>query len=114
MKHVILIGDSIRMGYLPYVAQELEGEGTVWGPEINGGTCRNILAHLEEWALARPADIVHINCGLHDLARDPDESGVIGNSRVPLEEYEANVHEILSRVQQRGKCVLWATTTPRE
>lgn len=108
MKRIILIGDSIRMGYQPYVTRELEGVAEVWGPEQNGGTSRNVLAHLEEWVLSQPADVVHINCGLHDLARDPDSKG----PRVPLDEYSHNVREILSRVQGGNKTIIWATTTP--
>lgn len=112
MKNVILIGDSIRMGYLPFAARELENTAQVWGPEINGGTSRNILAHLDEWALARDSDLIHLNCGLHDLARDPDEHGHDGNTRVPIAEYENNVREILSRIQKADKKIVWATTTP--
>jgi lysophospholipase L1-like esterase len=112
MKKVILIGDSIRAGYQPRVARVLKGEAEVWGPQENGGTSRNVLAHLDEWVLGREADIVHLNCGLHDLARDPDENGKIQDVRVPLEEYERNVREILSRIQASGRKICWATTTP--
>lgn len=112
MKNVILIGDSIRMGYQPFVAAELEGTATVWGPEQNGGTSRNVLENLEEWVLSRPEEVVHLNCGLHDIARDPDENGAISGTRVSLEEYEGNVREILSRIQATGKTILWAATTP--
>jgi lysophospholipase L1-like esterase len=112
MKKVLLIGDSIRIGYLPFVARELEGEAEIWGPEANGGTSRNILTHLDEWVISCEADIMHINCGLHDLARDWDEDGTPRDVRVPLDEYTANVREILSRVQASGKKVVWATTTP--
>jgi lysophospholipase L1-like esterase len=112
MKKVILIGDSIRIGYSPFVARELEGEAEIWGPEANGGTSRNILANLDEWVIARDADVVHINCGLHDLARDWDEDGTPRVVRVPLEEYSPNVRRILSRIQESGKKVIWATTTP--
>ena len=112
MKNVILIGDSIRMGYQPFVARELEKEAQVWGPEQNGGTSRNILAHLDEWVFTRPSDVIHLNCGLHDLARDPDENGEIHDVRVPLEEYENSVREILRGAQHAGLKIIWATTTP--
>lgn len=112
MKQVILIGDSIRMGYQPFVAEVLKGEAEVWGPEENGGTSRNVLAHLDEWVLSRESDIVHLNCGLHDLARDPDENRNIGDVRVSVDEYERNVRAILSKVQSSGRKIVWATTTP--
>ena len=64
---VILIGDSIRMGYQALVAEQLDGQGEVWGPQQNGGDSRNVLAHLEEWVLDQDAALLHMNCGLHDL-----------------------------------------------
>jgi lysophospholipase L1-like esterase len=112
MKNVILIGDSIRMGYLPFVEKALEGEATVWGPYVNGGTSRNVLANLSEWVLERPADVVHLNCGLHDLARDPDENGRMDKVRVELDEYESNLRAIFSQVVDSGRKLIWATITP--
>ena len=109
MPEVILIGDSIRMGYQDAVQQELGGAATVWGPEENGGNSRNVLNHLDEWVLARKPDLVHVNCGLHDLKKEFDGSG----PPVPLDEYEANVREILQRCKQGTEAVtVWATTTP--
>ncbi|HEY66459.1 MAG TPA: hypothetical protein G4O02_18060 [Caldilineae bacterium] len=43
---VVLIGDSIRMGYEPFVWEMLQGVADVWGPEENGGTSQNVLDHL--------------------------------------------------------------------
>lgn len=97
------------MGYQPTVARELGGLADVWGPEENGGNSRNVLAHLDEWAVGRRPDIVHINCGLHDLGR---EFGDEANA-VPLGEYTENVRTILRQLlEHSGVRVVWATTTP--
>ena len=109
MTNVILIGDSIRMGYEDTVRGELDGLAGVWGPEENGGNSRNVLAHLEEWVISRKPDIVHVNCGLHDISEAPGPAGVA----VPLEEYEANVRQILSALKSETQAiVIWALTTP--
>jgi lysophospholipase L1-like esterase len=106
---VILIGDSIRMGYQAVVAGELEGTAEIWGPEQNGGNSANLLNHLDEWVLGREAAVVHVNCGLHDLRRE------FGSARhaIEPEEYARNVRQILGRLKAefRGQ-VVWATTTP--
>lgn len=112
MKSIILIGDSIRIGYAPFVKRELQDVAQIWEPEKNGFTSRNVLLHLEPWVLSREADVVHLNCGLHDLARDQDRDGTLRDVRVSLEEYERNVRQILARVQQCGKTIFWATITP--
>lgn len=103
-----LIGDSIRMGYQETVRRELEPGIRVRSPEPNGGNSRNVLAHLDAWVLDRPPEVAHVNCGLHDLAKD-FESGL---ARVPLEEYAANVARIFERLQAAGIRPVWATTTP--
>ena len=103
-----LIGDSIRMGYQETVRRELEPGVRVRSPEPNGGHSRNVLAHLDEWVLDRPPDVAHVNCGLHDLAKEFDS----GLARVPLEEYRGNVARILERLQAAGIRPVWATITP--
>ena len=105
---VVLIGDSIRMGYQDHVASQLAGRAEVWVPKENGGDSRNVLAHLGQWVLARQPDLVHVNCGLHDLKR-----AFGAESEVPLAEYEGNVRQILQRLQRElNGAVVWATTTP--
>jgi lysophospholipase L1-like esterase len=52
---------------------------------------------------------VHLNCGLHDLKR----SRTTGAYQVPLEQYEANLHEIVRRVRTAAPAAfVFATTTP--
>ena len=109
MKKVILIGDSIRMGYQQTVREELAGVAEVSWPEMNGFDSRNVLAKIDEWAVASPSDLVHINCGLHDLKRDRTR----GAFQVPLEDYSGNVEQVLRDfLDQARATVLWATTTP--
>ncbi len=109
MKKVILIGDSIRMGYQETVRQALAGLAEVIYPAENGETSRNVLAHLDEWVLRQAPDVVHLNCGLHDLKREFDS----GSVAVPVDEYQANVRRILEEIKGRtGAAVIWATTTP--
>jgi lysophospholipase L1-like esterase len=107
--HVILIGDSIRMGYQAIVARELGAQATLWAPDENGGNSRNVLEHLEAWVLARQPDIVHLNCGLHDIKRD-FETGALA---IPLLSYTSNLRDIFTRLQaETDAIVIWATTTP--
>ena len=106
---VVLIGDSIRMGYQPFVTEALAGEAEIWAPEENGGDSRNVLAHLEAWVIARVPHTVHVNCGLHDVKKS-FETAV---AQVPLAEYEENVRRILTVLSSLvGTQVIWASTTP--
>ena len=109
MKRAILLGDSIRMGYQPYVRQELGDAFAVFGPAENCGTSRNLLANLDRSALDGPASIVHVTAGLHDLRYDPGRDAPV----VPIDEYASNVRAILRRLRERSCArLIWATTTP--
>ena len=106
---VILIGDSIRLGYQPYVQVELEEFATVWGPEVNGGSSENVLNHLDEWVLSKNADVVHLNAGLHDLNKPV--AGTVNT--ITLGQYRQNVETILKTILDRSDArLIWATTTP--
>ena len=109
MKKVVLIGDSIRMGYEPTVRQELEGVFEVWAPEKNSGKSTAILENLDEWVLSQNPDIVHINCGHHDLRKAFDAA----DSNIPLAQHRQNVETILMTIREKTQArVIWVTTTP--
>ena len=111
MKRIVCIGDSIHGGYVSTVIGELAGWGEVVGiGGAQGGHTRNVLEHLREWAIDPDPDIVHINAGLHDMARD---GGPGPEHRVSLEEYGANLKQIFSILRSETKArVLFALTTP--
>ncbi len=104
---VLLIGDSIRAGYQPFVVEALRGSVDVEPGADHGGTSARIRANLDGWLRARRYDLVHLNCRLHDLARRP---GV--EPSVPLAEYRDNLQAIFARFAELGVPVVWATTTP--
>ena len=109
MGEVVLIGDSIRIGYQETVRKGLRGVAEVWTPAENGGDSRKVLGSLEVWATSRRPDVVHINCGLHDLKRAFDAE----EPAVPLAEYRENVAAILRALCDRTEAqVIWAMTTP--
>jgi len=108
MKSVVLIGDSIRMGYEPIVRQELQEIAVVHASAENGRDSRNVLEHLREWTQPHAPHVVHMNCGLHDLKRVPPAT----ECAVPLEEYAANIRSIFESLKQTRAKVIWATNTP--
>jgi lysophospholipase L1-like esterase len=105
----ILIGDSICMGYRPHVQKRLSGRVDILGIEGNGGDSSRILENLDEWMINRDADLIHFNCGLHDLKFERDTKAY----QQRLEVYEANLRKIVERLQGEAKSrPVWATTTP--
>jgi len=105
---VVLVGDSIRMGYESYVRTVLADTATVWAPEDNGGNSANVLAHFDEWVIAQQPDVLHLNCGLHDLKR---EAGAAGPA-IALDQYARNLRALFGRLADAHITTLWATSTP--
>ncbi len=106
---VVLLGDSIRMGYAPLVEKRLAGKAIIVSPTANGGDSANTLKNLTAWAIREQPDFVHFNCGIHDVKK----SKKTGDHQVPAGQYEANLRQIVERLRKETKAtVIFATTTP--
>ena len=106
---VLIIGDSISMGYTPLVKEMLASRMDVERIPQNGGDSANVLAHLDEWLAPRPPAAIHFNCGLHDLKRNR----TTGELQQPLDAYVRNLKRILALLKEKTTArLIWATTTP--
>src|SRR5215213_1192639 len=105
---VLLLGDSIRLGYAPLVAKKLDGIAEVVSPKDNGGDTAATLKMLDTWLEAGKPVVVHFNCGLHDLKFGKKTE----KHQVPLDEYEKNLRAIVAKLRERTPHVVFATTTP--
>jgi len=108
---VVLLGDSIRLGYAPLVAQRLSSQtqARVLSHQPNGADTANTVANLAEWAIALQPRVIHFNCGLHDLKLER----ATGAYQVPLNRYRANLEEIVRRLRaETDAALIFATTTP--
>ena len=71
MKKVVLIGDSIRMGYDKYVKEALANTAEVFYPPENCRFAEYVLRYAYDWAKngewGSDVDLVHWNAGLWDV-----------------------------------------------
>lgn len=76
MKKIVLIGDSIRMGYCEYVKNALSDVAEVYYPPENCRYAVNVLRFMGEWKSKgnwpSDVDMVHFNAGLWDVLRVHD------------------------------------------
>lgn len=108
-KLVILLGDSIRMGYQATVIQELNGIAEVWAPAENGAHTANLLVQLSTWVLPKNPAVIHVNAGLHDLKTVHYDTR---ETVVPVKHYRDNVAALLKTMQEKTHArIIWATTT---
>ncbi len=107
LPRVLLLGDSISMGYTLPVREILKGKANVVRPPVNCSSTGNALHHLDDWLGKGKWDVVHFNFGLHDAKLPPE-----GVRHSPPELYEKNLRELVKRLKTSGAKLIWATTTP--
>ena len=107
LPRVLLIGDSISMGYTLPVRELLKGKANVHRIPANGGPTINGLKNLKTWLGTGKWDVIHFNFGIHDAKfMEPEKQ------QVPPADYEKNLREIVKQLQATGARLIWATTTP--
>lgn len=104
---VLIIGDSISLGYTPYVQEILQDEATVVHHKGNAQYTGNGLLKIDKWLGDDHWDVIHVNFGLWDLYGWQ----YMDTLRTP-ETYGANLDVLITRLEQTGAEIIWATTTP--
>jgi acyl-CoA thioesterase-1 len=107
LPRVLLIGDSISIGYTLPVRKLLDGKANVHRIPTNGGPTKNGVANLAKWLGAAKWDVIHFNFGLHDLKHMED-----GKRQVEPAEYEQNLRTLVAELKKTGAKLVFATTTP--
>lgn len=107
LPRVLLIGDSISMGYTLPVRKLLEGKANIHRIPANGGPTKNGVANIQKWLGTVKWDVVHFNWGIHDLKIMPD-----GKRQVVPADYEANLRTLVANLKTTGAKLIWASTTP--
>ncbi len=117
-KDVLIIGDSISIGYTPFVAEALADVATVVRHEGNAQMSANGVERIDKWLGDTKWDVIHFNFGLWDLCYRHPESKVQGNRdkvngelTATVEEYAANLEIIVERLERTGAKLIFATTT---
>ena len=109
MKKILLLGDSIRMGYQQYVKEELEGEYEVLYPADNGRFAAYTLWQVNQELKGNPdIELVHFNNGYWDMNIEAPMTEAIH----PVEEYTSFLRRIVALCRQCGAQVVFATTVP--
>lgn len=122
---VLLLGDSISIGYTPHVQKMLEGEAVVIRPTGKGKRAENCagttngVKHIDRWLKIDGGnwDVIHFNFGLHDLKRVLP--GTLSNSNDPdhprqaePDKYEQQLREIVAKLKATNAKLIFCATTP--
>lgn len=127
LPNVLILGDSISVGYTRPLRKLLEGKANVFRPMNAAGTgpanCGDTLMGLngiDAWLAQQPKwDVIHFNWGLWDLSyRNPHTKGrsgtmdkVNGQQSIPPEEYGENLEKLVLKLKATGAKLIWRNTT---
>ncbi len=123
LPRVLLVGDSISIGYTVPVRELMAGKANVHRPLTNCGPTTVGLAAIDKWLETGGADkkwdVIHFNWGLHDLkylgpegANLQDPTNPENHQQVPPDAYRANLEELVKKLKATGAKLIWRNTTP--
>jgi hypothetical protein len=120
---ILVIGDSISIGYLPFIQELLKDKAIVTRPMKENGEAENCegttngVANIDSWIGNTKWDLIHFNFGLHDLKHV--KPGTLKNSNNPNDphqaekgQYRKNLKEIVGKLKASNAKLIFATTTP--
>ena len=109
MKKVLLLGDSIRLNYMPAVFRQMSDRAVIYGPEENCRFSKYTLWGLDGWLGGETYDVIHFNCGIWDATRT---EGWDNDTFSTEEEYERCMEMVIRRLLRTGSKLIIATSTP--
>lgn len=133
LPNVLILGDSISIGYTPFVREMLKGKANVYRPMLENGKPENCagttkgVENIDRWLNSAGNagitnsgshwDIIHFNFGLHDIKHvDPVTGKNSQNPKHPKQanrrHYKKNLKTIVEKLKATGAELIFATTTP--
>ena len=107
MPKVLIMGDSISIGYTSHVIENLKGVAEVKRHKGNAGPTIRGVAKIEEWLGDGKWDLIHFNWGLWDMYGWEYHK----DDRSPSA-YGKRLESLVERLKKTGAKLIWATTTP--
>lgn len=113
-KNVLIVGDSISIGYYPIVQKALAPDIYVEHNSGNGGNTGRGVQRIEQWLGTKQWDVILFNFGLHDLVRIDSSKQydvVNGKVQVTIDDYKKNLTIIINKLKETTASIIFITTT---
>jgi lysophospholipase L1-like esterase len=115
---ILIIGDSISIGYTPFVKKHFLGKASVFHNTGNAQHTGTGLKKIEEWLGDKKWDVILFNWGLWDLCyRHPDskeygnKDKIHGKPEYTIAEYTSNLDSLVSIIKKKSNAKLIFVTT---
>lgn len=109
LSRVLLIGDTVSIGYTLGTRKLLEGKANVHRIPQSAGSSQVGAEQVAGWLGTKAWDVIHFNFGAYDLL-----IGKSGGVEVPREAYAANLRSIIALLRSHSPQarLIFAATTP--
>jgi len=114
LPRVLIIGDSISIGYQVPLREIMKDKANIHRPPTNCGPTTRGVENIESWLGDGKWDVIHFNFGLHDVRHFDDQGKAVdrGHRQVSEADYERNLEQLVARMKKTGAKLVFATTTP--
>jgi hypothetical protein len=118
---VLILGDSISLGYTPVVNEMLAGQAEVLRPATNCQHSGFGAANVQKWVGTTRWDVIHFNFGIWDTHMLDEKNQIVrdeAGAKGPLhirhtpEQYRKNLEAIIAVLEATGAKLIFANTTP--
>jgi acyl-CoA thioesterase-1 len=106
LPRVLIIGDSISIGYTPRVRKILDGRANVHRPKTNCKWSAFGDQKINEWISNEKWDLIHFNFGLWDWY------GWSQDTKATPESYSKSLNNIVQKLKKSEATLVFAMTTP--
>ncbi len=119
LPNILIVGDSISIGYTMPVRKNLKGIADVYRIPVNGRDSLYGLRQIRKWISGKKFDIIHFNWGLWDICyRNPrsKEKGfkdkMNGRITATQGQYKIRLEKIVVELKKTNAKLIWASITP--
>jgi len=119
LPNILLIGDSISIGYTVEVRKKLRGHADVFRIPANGRYASYGEKNLKKWLGDKKWDVIHFNWGLWDICYRHNESKeqghrdkIRGKLTATPKQYKTSMENIVAQLLRSKAKLIWCNTTP--
>jgi hypothetical protein len=114
---VLIIGDSISLGYTPFLRKQLSGCSIYHNPG-NAMHTRYSLENIDKWVNSKDWEMIHFNWGLWDMCYRVTEgenlyvkNKMSGLQDIPIKDYEENLVKLVKILKKTNAKLVFLTST---
>lgn len=119
LPRVLILGDSISIGYTEPVRKYLKGKAEVVRPNENCQHTAHGLVRIKTWLGNGKWDVIHFNWGIWDTHMLDAQNRLVGDNakgelhvRHTPKQYRENLTKLVDTMEKSGAKLIWASTTP--